>query len=82
MKKLIFYSAVAITLLFSACSEGVHPDGNAATKQKGNSGMALDTTKLKSGDLYYQCEMDQDVISDKPGTCSKCGMDLIKKEKK
>lgn len=31
----------------------------------------------KDGNLY-QCEMDYDVISDKPGTCPKCGMQLIK----
>lgn len=32
----------------------------------------------------YQCPMHPDVISDKPGKCPKCGMDLklIKKEKK
>jgi len=28
----------------------------------------------------YICPMDADVISDKPGECPKCGMDLILKE--
>jgi len=31
----------------------------------------------KDGNLY-QCQMDYDVISDKPGTCPKCGMQLEK----
>ncbi len=36
----------------------------------------LDTTNLKSGQTYYQCPMDLEVISDKAGACPKCGMDL------
>ena len=28
---------------------------------------------------FYTCAMDTDVISDKPGKCPKCGMDLTKK---
>ena len=30
--------------------------------------------------VVYTCEMDADVVSDKPGKCPKCGMDLVKKE--
>lgn len=30
----------------------------------------------------YTCSMHPEVISDKPGKCSKCGMDLVKKEGK
>ena len=29
----------------------------------------------------YSCPMHPDVKSDKPGKCSKCGMDLIKSKK-
>ncbi len=29
----------------------------------------------------YVCPMDKDVVSDKPGKCSKCGMALVKKTK-
>ena len=36
----------------------------------------LDTTNIKSGQNYYQCPMDLEVISDIAGACPKCGMDL------
>lgn len=38
-----------------------HPDGEAD----------------RSAGIFYTCPMDPDVISDKPGKCSKCGMDLV-----
>ncbi|MCE5229330.1 efflux RND transporter periplasmic adaptor subunit [bacterium] len=31
---------------------------------------------LAPGAMYYQCPMDKEVISDKPGDCPKCGMHL------
>lgn len=58
----------------------------AETKSQSNStsgqNFSLDTAKLKSGEVYYQCSMDTDVVSDKPGDCPKCGMALAKKKKK
>ncbi len=30
----------------------------------------------------YFCTMDSGVGSDKPGTCSKCGMELVERESK
>lgn len=41
----------------------------------------LDTTKLKSGETFYQCVMDKEVLSDKPGSCPRCGMDLSELKK-
>lgn len=29
--------------------------------------------------IVYYCPMDPEIVSDKPGKCSKCGMDLIEK---
>ena len=63
----------SITLALLSC-------GNTSTETK--QATSLDTTKLEKGAAFYQCEMHPDVISDKTGTCSKCGMDLIKVEKK
>ena len=72
-KILIIASLAIFTLVFSSC-------GNSSTENK--EATSIDTTKLKTGDVFYQCEMNPEVISDKAGTCPKCGMDLVKVEKK
>ena len=41
----------------------------------------LDTSKLTSGTLFYQCEMHPEVLSDMPGNCPKCGMVLSELKK-
>ena len=77
MKKIITLSAVVIALGFCACnSSNSNQAGNPSQNFK------LDTTKLKNGETFYQCEMNPEVISDKPGTCPTCGMELEKIEKK
>jgi hypothetical protein len=38
------------------------------------------STQAASGKAMYACPMHPEVTSDKPGTCSKCGMDLEKVE--
>ena len=42
-------------------------------------GEVMDEKKMESA--AYSCSMHPDVTSDKPGKCSKCGMDLVKKTK-
>lgn len=37
------------------------------------------TETAKPKDKYY-CTMHPDITSDKPGTCSKCGMDLAERD--
>lgn len=74
MKKLILFSAVSLSLLLTGCANS---STSEATVQ------AFDTTKLKTGDAFYQCSMHPEVTSDKPGKCPKCGeMELEKVEKK
>ncbi len=74
MKKAIILSSVTFALLFSAC-------GNSTDNKV--SSTTVDTTKMKTGEAYYQCPMHPEVISDKTGTCEKCGgMELQKMEKK
>jgi mono/diheme cytochrome c family protein len=37
-------------------------------------------TTTKAAKVVYTCPMHPEVISDKPGKCPKCGMNLVKKE--
>lgn len=80
MKKIIFLSATAFILILGACkSSSTNSDkkDSVGASQTFN----LDTTKMKSGDPFYQCTMNREVISDKEGKCPKCGMDLTKMKK-
>lgn len=38
------------------------------------------TSTVEKGKVIYICPMDKDVVSDKPGKCPKCGMNLVKTE--
>jgi len=42
---------------------------------------ACQKKKTDTGKQLYTCPMHPDVISDKPGKCSKCGMDLTLSKK-
>ena len=80
MKKTIMLSVFAFILISGACKNSSNKDvkeNNANTTQVFN----LDTTKLKSGETYYQCSMDPEIISNKSGQCPKCGMDLTEMKK-
>jgi len=44
-----------------------------------NHGEVMEDKRLES--VTYTCSMHPDVTSDKPGKCSKCGMELVKKNK-
>ena len=63
------------TITFIACN-------NSNTKSQ-NSTSQTDTTAkhdtLAENEMYT-CKMHQDVMSDKPGKCSKCGMTLVKQK--
>jgi membrane fusion protein, copper/silver efflux system len=68
MKRKLFFALALITGFLLACNN----KGDAVHS-------AHDTAQVKK-DLYT-CPMPQDsVFSDKPGTCPKCGMDLVKVE--
>jgi hypothetical protein len=83
MKQKIFLTSVALAAMLSACnSSSDHSSQKNSADSLSTAGNTsaqtfnLDTTTLSSGASYYQCEMDPEVISDKPGSCSKCGMEL------
>ena len=77
MKQSFLLSAVIISLLLGC----THSSNNAEQKTTATQS-TLDTTKLKTGDVYYQCEMHPEVLSLKDTACYKCGMDLTKMVKK
>jgi hypothetical protein len=67
MKKLFIILALAgLILNVSACNNhnAQKADNNKETKKKGK----------------YFCTMNPDVTSDKPGVCSKCGMELVERD--
>jgi Cu(I)/Ag(I) efflux system membrane fusion protein len=68
MKKLINTSALLIVLFFAACTSSEKP-AQAST----------DTASHSMPAAVYTCSMDPEVISDKPGACPVCKMDLIVK---
>lgn len=41
----------------------------------------VQTALVQASDVYT-CPMHPDVVQDKPGTCPKCGMDLVLKDEK
>ena len=64
MKQIIILLIAAIST-FAASAQ--------TAKSKSSSAQIKDTIQAK-----YTCSMDTDVISNKPGKCPKCGMELTK----
>ncbi len=71
--KKILLPAFAVALIFTACN-------NAPQDKKEEVKDAhADTLMLAAGEkIIYQCPMHPEEVSDKPGQCPKCGMDLEK----
>lgn len=68
-----------------ASMEGMDMRSSAVNKQpnpkvQANDNKVLPTKDTLSQSVVYICPMDKDVVSDKPGRCPKCGMNLVKKE--
>jgi hypothetical protein len=63
-KALIILSFASLLLGTAACDSNPKKETKEAAKPKGK----------------YYCTMHPDITSDKPGTCSKCGMDLVERD--
>ena len=67
MRKLMIIVAFAgLIFSISACD---HPAGKADNSKE-----------IKKKKDKYFCTMNPDVTSDKPGTCPKCGMELVERD--
>lgn len=64
MKKL---SIFCLMITLAACGSSSQQQNKTAAPQDKNK-------------TVYTCTMHPDVALDKPGTCPKCGMDLVEKE--
>ena len=91
MKKIVIVTASALAILLCAnttsfsIAKGLQTSTGDTTKKKmvmTKQIFNLDTTKVKKGEKFYQCEMDHTIISNKPGSCTKCGMFLTEIKKK
>lgn len=61
--------AIGLLVLMAGCG---------SNKQKTT--IKADTVSKKAAGIQYTCTMHADVIADKPGTCPKCGMELVEKD--
>ncbi|HSZ73015.1 MAG TPA: heavy metal-binding domain-containing protein [Cytophagaceae bacterium] len=64
MKKIILSLLAFATLSFMVIS-----CGSSETKEK-----------ISETTVFYSCPMHPEVVTNAPGKCPKCGMDLVKKE--
>ncbi len=71
MKAKFIYLVIMITML--SCTQNIFAQ---YTREKQDTIIIQDSTKT-----MFTCPMHPEVISDKPGACSKCSMELVKLEK-
>lgn len=70
MKNII--ATMSIMLVIAACN-------NHKTVQHK---VTADTLSKKTAVTHYTCTMHPNIVTTTPGTCPKCGMDLVEKEEK
>jgi len=73
MTRFIFITGLAVSILLSMGAVS-YPQIKSEQKS-GTAAIKMSAQK----DVYY-CPMHPDEVSEKPGSCPKCGMDLQKKE--
>jgi len=64
---------VSFGTAYSQCGGGHNHSKSSSTKSVDNN----DVNAIKDSTKTYTCSMHSEVISDKPGKCPKCGMELI-----
>ncbi len=81
MKKAIILSSACIAIALGACTSSSTKTEQATISKDSTAIHTIDTTQLAVGTVFYQCPMHLEEVSDKPGACPKCGMDLEKMTK-
>lgn len=71
MKKSVFLS---LLLALAGCSSNSSPASTPGSVSSGTPGVTV------AGAVTYTCSMHPEVLSDKPGKCPKCQMDLVVKK--
>jgi len=76
-------TAKFLLVLLAAAAFSITSCNNASetkeAKSEAKTDAHADTLMLAAGEkIIYQCPMHPEEVSDKPGKCSKCGMDLEK----
>lgn len=80
MKTKFFLSAItiAVLLFISQNFYGQSNDGGSSPSTQPKSGV----TRTTGETIYYVCPMHPEITSNKPDSCSKCGMNLEQKKEK
>jgi hypothetical protein len=87
MKKLLFLGLVftSLSAAITSCSDNKGNTGTS-TATRPAAATATDSTTTPGGNPgpdiateTYTCTMHPEVITNEPGKCPKCGMDLVKK---
>lgn len=71
MKQTLIALVLITTISFAAC-------GGGSSESKANADTSAHDGMTAA--VQYTCPMHPEVISDKPGKCPKCGMDLVEKK--
>jgi hypothetical protein len=73
MKKILLVAVVLLSFafVFTACN---------SSDNKENTSTTTDKKEQLAKDEMYTCTMHNEVMSDHPGDCTKCGMKLVKQK--
>jgi Cu+-exporting ATPase len=66
----------ATAMIATACQKAEHADTQAASSVAAPAAPAAPAATGNTAQTKYTCPMHPEVVSDKPGRCPKCGMDL------